>query len=98
VTIVTNRAVIATLDRCHHADDGMALIEKLPDVEGVIVTSGINAGVERIEGSHRVETTNDAHKNPRRWDAYYTLRKMWFLFQAVSAAGRNFSYRRRRRR
>ena len=44
VTIVTNRAAIAdalsTGVFIMGPDDGMALIEKLPDVEGVIVTSG----------------------------------------------------------
>ena len=43
VTIVTNRAVIADVLSTGvfimGPDDGMALIEKLPDVEGVIVTS-----------------------------------------------------------
>jgi thiamine biosynthesis lipoprotein len=44
VTIVTNRAVLAdglsTGVFIMGPEDGMALIEKLPDVEGVIVTSG----------------------------------------------------------
>ena len=44
VTIVTNRAVIADVLSTGvfimGPGDGMALIEKLPDVEGVIVTSG----------------------------------------------------------
>ena len=44
VTIVTNRAVIADVLSTGvfimGPDEGMALIEKLPDVEGVIVTSG----------------------------------------------------------
>ena len=44
VTIVTNRAVIADVLSTGvfimGPSDGMALIEKLPDVEGVIVTSG----------------------------------------------------------
>jgi thiamine biosynthesis lipoprotein len=44
VTIVTNRAVMADVLSTGvfilGPDDGMALIEKLPDVEGVIVTSG----------------------------------------------------------
>ena len=44
MTIVTNRAVIADVLSTGvfilGPDDGMALIEKLPDVEGVIVTSG----------------------------------------------------------
>ena len=56
VTIVTNRAVIADVLSTGvfimGPKDGMALIEKLPDVEGVIVTSENRVlGVERVERS-----------------------------------------------
>jgi thiamine biosynthesis lipoprotein len=58
VTIVTNRAVVADVLSTGvfimGPEDGMALIEKLPDVEGVIVTSGnqvlVSSGLkERLE-------------------------------------------------
>ena len=63
VTIVTNRAVIADVLSTGvfimGPDEGMALIEKLPDVEGVIVTadnevlvsSGLKGRVELLRAS-----------------------------------------------
>ena len=58
VTIVANRAVIADVLSTGvfimGPDDGMALIEKLPDVEGVIVTAvERGADLERTERPRR---------------------------------------------
>ena len=62
VTIVANRAVMADVLSTGvfimGPDEGMQLIEKLPDVEGVIVTSRQRgADLERLEGPARTIVT-----------------------------------------
>ena len=64
VTIVTNRAVMADVLSTGvfimGPESGMALIEQLPDVEGVIVTAdNRSAGVERTERARRAVAPAD---------------------------------------
>ncbi len=75
VTIVTNRAVIADVLSTGvfimGPKDGMALIEKLPDVEGVIVTSDNEV---LISSGLRGRIRTDCGRPPTRHSLTYTPR------------------------
>ena len=92
VTIVTNRAVIADVLSTGvfimGPDEGMALIEKLPDVEGVIVTSDNEVlDLERIEGTPRSCSTADQRAVDRPVYTHDDVTITLDLVQTVAFAG-----------